>query len=58
MGLIKATIILLISIFLSNFILGYKKKFKNIPIINKLFKIKNIKLYSIILFMTLILLLV
>ena len=57
MGLIKATIILSVSIFLANLIYKFKKKLKNFPLLGDLFYMKNFYLYSIIFIMSFMLLL-
>jgi len=57
MGLLKASIIVSLSIFLANMIYKFKKKLKNFPLLGDLFHLKNFYLYSIIFIMTFMLLL-
>ena len=48
MGLIKATIILAIAIFVTNVIYSKKEKLSNVPFVGKLMNKDNFHLYSII----------
>ena len=57
MGLLKAIIIVSVSIFLANLITKFKKKLKKFPLIGDLFYLENFYLYSIITIMTVMILL-